>query len=65
MIEEGHPGDSFFIIDQGQVLVSKRMGGANREIARLMEGQFFGEMALLTGSGAPPPSRRPRTWTSS
>jgi CRP-like cAMP-binding protein len=25
------------------------MGGANREIARLMEGQFFGEMALLTG----------------
>ena len=49
VIEEGSPGDSFFIIDQGQVLVSKRMGGANREIARLMEGQFFGEMALLTG----------------
>ena len=38
-----------FSVDQGQVLVSKRMGGANREIARLMEGQFFGEMALLTG----------------
>jgi small-conductance mechanosensitive channel/CRP-like cAMP-binding protein len=49
VIEEGTPGDSFFIIDQGQVLVSKRMGGAPREIARLMEGQFFGEMALLTG----------------
>jgi CRP-like cAMP-binding protein len=49
VIEEGSPGDSFFIIDQGQVMVSKRMGGANREIARLMEGQFFGEMALLTG----------------
>ena len=49
VIEEGSPGDSFFIIDQGQVLVSKRMGGSNREIARLMEGQFFGEMALLTG----------------
>lgn len=49
VIEEGSPGDSFFIIDQGQVIVSKRMGGANREIARLMEGQFFGEMALLTG----------------
>jgi small-conductance mechanosensitive channel/CRP-like cAMP-binding protein len=49
VIEEGSPGDSFFIIDQGQVLVSKRMGGADREIARLMEGQFFGEMALLTG----------------
>jgi small-conductance mechanosensitive channel/CRP-like cAMP-binding protein len=49
VIEEGSPGDSFFIIDQGQVVVSKRMGGAVREIARLMEGQFFGEMALLTG----------------
>jgi len=49
VIEEGSPGDSFFIVDQGQVLVSKRMGGADREIARLMEGQFFGEMALLTG----------------
>jgi small-conductance mechanosensitive channel/CRP-like cAMP-binding protein len=49
VIEEGSPGDSFFIIDQGQVVVSKRMGGVDREIARLMEGQFFGEMALLTG----------------
>jgi CRP-like cAMP-binding protein len=25
------------------------MGGFPRELARLMEGQFFGEMALLTG----------------
>ena len=25
------------------------MGGFSRELARLMEGQFFGEMALLTG----------------
>jgi small-conductance mechanosensitive channel/CRP-like cAMP-binding protein len=49
IIEEGSPGDSFFIIDQGQVVVSKRLGGTMREIARLMEGQFFGEMALLTG----------------
>jgi CRP-like cAMP-binding protein len=49
IIEEDRPGDSFFIIDQGQVLVLKRMGGTDREIARLAEGQFFGEMALLTG----------------
>jgi small-conductance mechanosensitive channel/CRP-like cAMP-binding protein len=49
VIEEGSPGDSFFIIDQGQVVVSKKLGGTVREIARLMEGQFFGEMALLTG----------------
>jgi CRP-like cAMP-binding protein len=49
IIEEDRPGDSFFIIDQGNVKVSKKMGGVSREIARLLEGQFFGEMALLTG----------------
>jgi small-conductance mechanosensitive channel/CRP-like cAMP-binding protein len=49
IIEEGTPGDSFFIIDQGTVVVSKRMGGVSREVARLRAGEFFGEMALLTG----------------
>jgi CRP-like cAMP-binding protein len=49
VIEEGSPGDSFFVIDRGEVEVSKNMGGARRTLARLMEGQFFGEMALLTG----------------
>lgn len=49
IIEEGAPGDSFFLIDNGEVQVSKKMGGFPRELARLMEGQFFGEMALLTG----------------
>jgi small-conductance mechanosensitive channel/CRP-like cAMP-binding protein len=49
IIEEGSPGDSFFVIDRGEVEVSKNMGGARRTLARLMEGQFFGEMALLTG----------------
>lgn len=49
IIEEGDAGDSFFIVDRGEVEVSKEMGGARRTLARLMEGQFFGEMALLTG----------------
>jgi len=49
IIEEGSPGDSFFVIDRGEVEVSKNLGGARRPLARLMEGQFFGEMALLTG----------------
>jgi CRP-like cAMP-binding protein len=49
IIEEGSPGDSFFIIDQGQVVVSKKLGGVPREVARLVPGEFFGEMALLTG----------------
>lgn len=49
IIEEGSPGDSFFVIDRGEVEVSKNLAGVRRPLARLMEGQFFGEMALLTG----------------
>lgn len=49
IIDEGAPGDSFFVIDRGEVEVGKTIGGTWRRLARLMEGQFFGEMALLTG----------------
>jgi small-conductance mechanosensitive channel len=49
LIVEGEPGDSFFVIDRGEVEVSKRLAGRERSLARLMEGQVFGEMALLTG----------------
>jgi CRP-like cAMP-binding protein len=49
LIEEEGPGDSFFVIDRGEVEVSKRIAAKRRTLARLMEGQFFGEMALLTG----------------
>jgi small-conductance mechanosensitive channel/CRP-like cAMP-binding protein len=49
IIVEGDSGDSFFVIDRGEVEVSKTLAGKSRVLARLMEGQFFGEMALLTG----------------
>ena len=49
IIQEGDDGDSFCIIDRGEVEIRKGLGGAERSLARLMEGQFFGEMALLTG----------------
>jgi CRP-like cAMP-binding protein len=50
IIVEGEPGNSFFVIDTGEVEVLKNLGGSLRPIARLHEGQFFGEMALLTGA---------------
>ncbi len=50
IIVEGEPGSSFFVIDTGEVEVLKNMSGSLRPIARLHEGQFFGEMALLTGA---------------
>jgi CRP-like cAMP-binding protein len=49
IIEEGAAGDSFFLVDRGEVRVLRRMGGSPREIARLGEGECFGEMAMLTG----------------
>jgi len=49
ILEEGTPGDSFFLIDRGEVRVVRRLGGTPREMARLVEGECFGEMAMLTG----------------
>jgi CRP-like cAMP-binding protein len=41
---EGEPGDSIFVIAHGEVQVLRD----GREIARLGEGAFFGEIAILT-----------------
>ena len=49
IIEEGSAGDSFFLVDRGEVRVLRRLGGTPREMARLGEGECFGEMAMLTG----------------
>ena len=45
IISSGAAGNSMFVIHQGSVSVLVD----NNEIARLGEGDFFGEMALLTG----------------
>jgi putative ABC transport system ATP-binding protein len=47
VIREGEEGDKFYLIRQGEVVV--RRGPEQREVARLHEGDYFGEMALLTG----------------
>jgi putative ABC transport system ATP-binding protein len=47
VIREGDPGDRFYLIRQG--VVSVRRGPDDTEVARLSEGEFFGETALLTG----------------
>lgn len=56
VVQEGDPGDSLFIVVRGQVRVLTH-DNRNKEIvlANLGEGEFFGEVALLT--------ERPRTAT--
>ena len=47
IIREGEVGEKFYLIRQGAVRVIR--GNEQRELAVLREGDFFGEMALLTG----------------
>ncbi|HCF57844.1 MAG TPA: hypothetical protein DFS52_07600 [Myxococcales bacterium] len=46
IVEEGSVGSSFFVISSGSVKVCK----GEVVVARLKEGAFFGEMALLSGA---------------
>ncbi|MFH1723828.1 MAG: cyclic nucleotide-binding domain-containing protein [Elusimicrobiota bacterium] len=47
LCKEGGKGDSFFLIYKGGVEVSKK--NWDKPVAKLKEGQFFGEMSLLFG----------------
>jgi CRP-like cAMP-binding protein len=48
IIRQGEPGDSFFVIEQGEVdFIDERDGG--RKMRTLYDHDAFGEMALLTG----------------
>jgi CRP-like cAMP-binding protein len=54
VLEEGAPGDCLYLIKKGEVEVFTRdVRGEELPLARLHEGDFFGEIALVTG--------RPRT----
>ena len=49
VVQEGTSGDHFFIVDQGEFLVSRQNSktGAEVELAVLTGGDFFGEEALI------------------
>lgn len=51
ILRQGDPGMSFFVIAEGKVRVYKEgPGGAQVDLARLEDGAFFGEMAMLSGA---------------
>jgi len=49
VVRQGDSGNSLFIIEEGTLSVRVSMNGTDKEVARLGAGDFFGEMALLTG----------------
>ena len=55
IISEGDPGSSMYLIVSGEVKVYTRGTGGTVYLARLGEGDFFGEVSVLTG--------KPRTAT--
>ena len=50
VFREGEEGDQMYIVQQGRVRVSKKIGGRDHELAEIGPGEFFGEMAIVTKS---------------
>ena len=49
VFKEGDPGDSLFIIAQGQLSVTKKIDGKEQVLKSMRPGDILGEMGLLTG----------------
>lgn len=50
IISEGETGDSFFMLADGIVVVSKKLNGVDTVLAHLHQGAVFGEMALVSSA---------------
>jgi cAMP-dependent protein kinase regulator len=46
LVREGESGDEFYVLGSGEAVVSR----AGEEVARLVAGDFFGELALFDGT---------------
>jgi small-conductance mechanosensitive channel/CRP-like cAMP-binding protein len=49
IIHQGDPGYSLYLVQSGEIGVFLTLDGAQRQVARLGPGDFFGEMSLMTG----------------
>src|SRR5574342_71629 len=47
LFREGDPGREMFVIQAGRVDISKRVGGSEKLLSTLGQGEFFGEMSIL------------------
>jgi CRP/FNR family transcriptional regulator, cyclic AMP receptor protein len=48
IFQEGDQGEHMYIIQTGQVKISKNIGAQEHELAILEKGDFFGEMAIVS-----------------
>src|SRR5215475_565211 len=49
LFEEGQPGHVMYIVVDGEIEIRRRVSGVERVLAVLGDGEFFGEMAILSG----------------
>ena len=49
VIRQGEHGEAFFLVAHGELAVRIKVENAEKEVARLNRGAFFGEMSMLTG----------------
>ena len=57
---EGSAGDAFYMVESGEVQILSSASEGQRVLATLREGEYFGEMALLTGKSRPTGARAVR-----
>ena len=50
VFEEGEPGDELFVVQSGEIELSRSGLGRRRRTARLVAGDFFGELSALEGA---------------
>ena len=50
IIKQGDQPDNFYILDSGKCKVFKKNGDKETQVAELSPGQYFGELALISGS---------------
>ena len=50
IIKQGDQPDNFYILDSGKCKVFKKSGDKETQVAALSPGQYFGELALISGS---------------
>lgn len=48
IVQEGEPGDTFYVIKRGKAMITRSKGAKQETIAALSSGHFFGEDALIS-----------------